>query len=159
MRNMSDSSVFGVRIAETGASMDQLRAWVRGLKSSPPSGFHQVAKRDGSSGTTFGSTQDKNAIGAQFETADGGRSVYVIAADPRKVHEALGPAFTLIDSYSAVPGVMRGTIDDQAKKQLGYSVTEMLDAKSPIGAVVATVKRMQSVDRRAILIIDESRKP
>jgi hypothetical protein len=147
-------------IAETGASMDQLRAWVLGLKNSPPSGFHKVVNRDGSSsGTSFGSTQDKDAVGAQFETADGGRSVYVIAADPRKVHQALGPAFTLIDSYSAVPGVMRGAIDDQSKKQLGYSVTEMLDAKSPIGAVVATVKRMQSVDRRAILIIDESRKP
>ena len=144
-------------IAETGASMDQLRAWVQGLKKAPPSGFHKVTNRDGSS--LGNNSQDKDAVGAQFATADGGRSVYVVAADPRKVHDALGPAFTLIDSYSAVPGVMRGPIDDQAKKQLGYSVTELLDPKSPIGAVVATVKRMQSVDRRAILIIDESRKP
>jgi hypothetical protein len=143
-------------IAETGASMAQLRSWVRGLKSTPPHGFHKATSHNTSSGGSF-ETKPENAVGAQFETADGGRTVFVVAADPRKIREALGPAFALIDSYSAVPGVMRGPIDDQAKKQLGYSVTELLDPKSPIGAVIATLKRMQSVDRRAILIIDESR--
>jgi hypothetical protein len=143
-------------IAETTASMAQLRTWVKELTSSPPRGFHLASHGKGSSQVSFGTTED-NAVGVQLETGDGGRSVYVIAADPKKIREQLGPAFTLIDSYSAVPGVMRGPIDDQAKKQLGYSVTEMLDAKSPIGAVIANLKRMQSVDRRAILIIDESR--
>jgi len=146
-------------IAETGASMAQLRTWVNGLKSSPPSGLHHVEDRGGhSSGTSFGTTSD-GAVGVQFESSDGGRSVFVVAANPKKIREQLGPAFTLIDSYSAVPGVMRGPIDDQSKRQLGYSVTEMLDAKSPVGAVIATLKRMQSTDRRAILIIDESRAP
>jgi hypothetical protein len=142
-------------IAETNASMAQLRTWVKGLTSSPPRGFHLASHDKGSSNVSFGTTED-NAVGVQLETSNGGRSVYVIAADPRKIRQQLGPAFALIDSYSAVPGVMRGPIDDQAKKQLGYSVTELLDAKSPIGAVIANLKRMQSVDRRAILIIDES---
>ena len=144
-------------IAETGASIAQLRTWVNGLASAPPRGLHRVVENsDGHVKSGF-NANGNDAVGMQFETADGGRSVYVVAADPRKIRQQLGPVFGLIDNYGAVPGMMRGPIDDSAKKQLGYSVTEMLDAKSPIGAVVATLKRMQSVDRRAILIIDESR--
>jgi hypothetical protein len=143
-------------IAETGASMAQLRAWVNGLKNAPPAGFHKVTDKGSSTSSGSLGTTPNQAVGAQFETAGGARSVFVVAADPKKIREALGPAFALIDSYSKMPGVMRGPIDDQAKKQLGYSVTEMLDTKSPVGAIVATLERMQSTDRRAILIIDES---
>jgi hypothetical protein len=145
-------------IAETGASMAQLRTWVNHLKSAPPAGLHRVAEHGSNSSGSFGTNADAS-VGAQFETAGGDRSVFVIAADPKKLHDQLGAAFTLIDSYSKMPGVMRGPIDDQAKKQLGYSVTEMLDAKSPVGAVVTTLERMQSGTRRAILVIDSSRAP
>ena len=144
-------------IAETSASMAQLRGWVNGLKKSPPSGFHKVTDRGSSTSSDSLGTTPEQAVGAQFETAGGARSVFVVVADPKKIHAQLGPAYALIDSYSKMPGVMRGPIDDQAKKQLGYSVTEMLDTKSPVGAIVATLERMQSTDRRAILIIDESR--
>jgi hypothetical protein len=39
---------------------------------------------------------------------------------------------------------------------LGYSITELLDPKSPVGAVVTAVKQLQGTGRRAILLIDES---
>lgn len=142
-------------IAETSASMRQLGAWIAALKASPPRGLHKLSDRSSPSG--LNENGPDTAVGATFQTADGERSVFVVAADPRKLHEAMGPVFTLIDSYSAVPGVVRGPIDEQAKQQLGYSVTEMLDVKSPVGAAVATVKRLPSGDRRAILIVDESK--
>ena len=143
-------------IAETGASMDQLAAWLEGLSKTPPRGLRHVS--DKHFNLSAGTKNEREVrVGAEFESADGGRSVYVVVADPRRIKEAMGPAFALIDSYSSLPGVMRGPIDDQAKKQVGYSVSEMLDAKSPAGAAIATVKRLQSADRRAILVIDESK--
>ncbi|HEY0395343.1 MAG TPA: hypothetical protein VGD01_12675 [Candidatus Elarobacter sp.] len=142
-------------IAETGATMHDLNVWLDTLKKAPPRGLRRVSS-DGSGRSGIGS--DRSTLSAiSFESAGGGRSVYLVAADPRKVHDALGPALALIDNYQAVPGVLRGPIDDQAKKQLGYSVSEMLNEHSPAGAVMAALKRLQSANRRGILLIDETR--
>jgi hypothetical protein len=143
-------------IAETSASMDQLVAWIERLRKSPPRGFRHVAEKgwDTRSKTASGAEAE---TGAQFDTPDGTRTVYVIAGDPRRLQQQMGPVFALMENYAAVPGIVRGPIDDQAKKQVGYSVTEMLDSKSPAGAVVTAIKRLAPADRRAILLIDESR--
>ncbi len=151
-----------VIIAETGATLAQLQSWVTALQSAPPHGFHDTtANVTRSARTRSGSSKngfDINGDGtAQFETADSSRWVWLIAADPRKIHEQAGPLFTLIDAYSAAPDFLRAPIDDEAKKQTGYTVTQMLDAKSPAGAVIAEIKRLQSTDRRAILLIDEAK--
>ena len=146
-----------VIIAETGATTAQLRSWVAALESAPPHGM-----RDTTSHTTRSSHKknsfDVNGDGtAQFEAADSSRWVYVITADPKQIYKQAGPMFTMIDAYKAAPSFLRGPIDDAAKKSAGYTVTEMLDANSPVGAVIAELKRLQSVDRRAILLIDEAR--
>ncbi|HEY0613465.1 MAG TPA: hypothetical protein VGC96_02445 [Candidatus Elarobacter sp.] len=143
-------------IAETGASMKELGTWLATLRRTPPPGLRKPADRGWNMNDRTASGQPIQA-GEQFASATGDRTVYVIAADPRKLHDQLGPVFTLIESYNAVPGVLRAPLDDQAKKQVGYSISEMLDAKSPVGAIVAAVKRMQSSNRRAILLIDETR--
>jgi hypothetical protein len=142
-------------IAETGATMKQLSAWIAQLKKAPPPGLRHVSEKNWKLPTDAkGRALD---AGAQFENANASRTVFVIVADPRRIKEQLGPAFALIDSYNAVPGMLRGAIDDQSKKQMGYTVSEMLDAHSPVGAAISTVKRLQAEDRRAILIIDESK--
>lgn len=142
-------------IAENGAPLPQLARWVRGLEAHPPRGLRYVPPRVGNRSRRPVSENPSNTV-VELDNTDGSRSVYVIVADPRQVRAALGPMFTLIESYSAVPGVLRGPLDDQAKKQFGYSVTEMLDPKSPVGAAISTVKRMQNVDRRAIVVVDLS---
>lgn len=140
-------------IAENAASVRQLSGWVRALEARPPRGLHYVPSHDRRSRTSSSNDAGvENAI--ELDNADGSRTVYVIVADPRQVRAALGPVFTLIENYSAVPGMLRGPLDDQAKKQFGYSVTEMLDPRSPVGAAIATVKRMQGADRRAIVVVD-----
>jgi hypothetical protein len=150
-----------VIIAETGATMPQLRTWLAALESAPPHGL-----RDMTSHTTHSSARGSRSSRGidlngddlvQFESADGARWVYLFAADPRQIYRELGPVFTLIDGYAVAPEVLRGPIDDTAKKQTGYTVTELLDPKSPAGAVIAEVKRLQSSDRRAILLIDEAK--
>ena len=145
-------------IAGTDATMGQLRGWVNALKAAPPRGFHVTSNHDLSDGDEKTTNFAKGAaVGVQFDTSGAGRTVYVVVADPKQIREQLGPAFALIDSYGKVPDMLRGPIDDQAKKQLGYSVTEMLDQNSPVGAVVTVVKQLESTNRRAILLIDESK--
>ncbi|MDP9105954.1 MAG: hypothetical protein M3N49_08470 [Candidatus Eremiobacteraeota bacterium] len=153
-----------VIIAETGATMPQLRSWLAALQSSPPSGFHDTTSHvthsssrgshssDGTSRVEFNGDDS-----AQFENANASRWVYVFTADPRQIYREMGPVFTLIDGYRAAPDFLRGPIDDTAKQQTGYTVTQMLDVKSPAGAVIAELKRLQSSDRRAILLIDEAK--
>jgi hypothetical protein len=154
-----------VIIAETGATMPQLRTWVAGLESAPPHGFHDTtthttrsATRGSRSSRGDGSGADINGDDViQFENADGSRWVYLFAADPRQIYREMSPIFTMIDGYAAAPDFLRGPIDDAAKKQTGYTVMQMLDPKSPVGAVIAEVKRLHSSDRRAILLIDEAK--
>jgi len=146
-----------VIIAETGATIAQLRSWVARLESSPPHGMRDTTSHTARSSHKKNSFTVNGDGTAQFEAPDSSRWVYVITADPRQIHQQAGALFTLIDAYGAAPGFLRAPIDDQAKKQTGYTVTEMLDAKSPAGAVIAELKRLQSVDRRAILLIDEAR--
>jgi hypothetical protein len=152
-----------VVIAETGATLAQLQSWVAALRSAPPHGFHDTTSHvtrssHGTRSSNGKKTFDVNGDGtAQFETADSSRWVWLIAADPRRIHEQAGALFTLIDAYSATPDFLRTPIDDEAKKQTGYTVTQMLDAKSPAGAVIAEIKRLKSADRRAILLIDEAK--
>jgi hypothetical protein len=142
-------------IAETSASMDQLAKWIDRLRTAPPRGFRHVAEKGWDTHSKTASGADAET-GAQFSTPDGTRTVYVIAGDPRRIRETMGPIFALMENYAAVPGIVRGPLDDQAKKQVGYTITEMLDAKSPVGAVVTTIKRLSGTDRRAILLIDEA---
>jgi hypothetical protein len=151
-----------VIIAETGASLAQLQSWVAALQSAPPHGFHDTTSHTSRSSRTR-SPSDKNRFDingdgtAQFETADASRWVYLITAEPRKIYEQGGALFTLIDAYSATPDFLRGPIDDQARKQTGYTITQMLDAKSPAGAIIAEIKRLKTTNRRAILLIDETK--
>jgi hypothetical protein len=144
-------------IAENGASLQRLSAWVHDLETRPPHGLRYVPSHSRTHRSTRSSNDNGLDNAVELDSADGSRAVYVIVADPRQVRAALGPMFTLIENYSAVPGVLRSPLDDQAKKQFGYSVTEMLDPKSPVGAAISTVKRMQNVDRRAIVVVDLSK--
>jgi hypothetical protein len=156
-----------VIIAETGATLPQLHTWLAALESAPPHGLRDMTShtRRGSTRGSRSSRGDGNTIDlsgdelVQFESADGSRWVYLFAADPRQIYREMAPIFTMIDGYAAAPDFLRGPIDDAAKKQTGYTVTQMLDPKSPAGAVIAEVKRLKSADRRAILLIDEAKAP
>ena len=146
-----------VIIAETGATAAQLRSWVATLESSPPLGM-----RDTTSHTTHSANAKNHVVlngegTAQFENADSSRWVFVVTADPKQIYHDAGPLLGMIDAYKAAPGFLRGPIDDAAKKSMGYTVTELLDPKSPAGAVLSELKRLQSVDRRAIVLIDEAK--
>ncbi len=152
-----------VIIAETNASMPQLRTWLNALQSSPPLGLHDTTTHGARSSRGSRSSGDGSHVqingddAVQLENADSSRWVYLFAAEPRQIYRDMAPIFTFIDGYAAAPPILRGPIDDAAKKATGYTVTQMLDTKSPAGAVIAEVKRLRSADRRAILLIDEAK--
>lgn len=141
-------------IAETGATFPQLKAWVKQLKAAPPAGLHVALDSFSFQGD---SSSETFLTGTQFDSRHADRSVIVVVADPRGMHEFTSTLSMLIDNYDKVPQMLRAPIDAQAKEQLGYTVTEMLDPKSPVGAVVATLKRLGPANRRGILLIDEKR--
>ena len=143
-------------IAETNASLRQLETWVIGLEKVPPRGLVESAEARDTPDPTLNGRNSSGGVSTSFDATDGSRRVFLIAADPKRIREQLGPVFTLMDSYSAVPGALRGPIDAQAKQQVGYSITEMLDEKSPVGAAVAELKRLSATDRRAIVVLDLS---
>jgi hypothetical protein len=143
-------------IVSTSATIPQLRTWVTHLRTSPPLGFHFTRT---TAGFSIGSgSSSKNAeVDGLFETANAQRVVFVIALDPKRVRAQLGPALDMIDNYTALPPMLRAPIDDQMKHQLGYTASEMLDRHSPIGIIFATLKTMSAADRRAIVLVDETK--
>lgn len=143
-------------IAQNGATMAQLKAWLASLRTSPPEGLRLSADRVDVSSDNGKKASSQTVDGAEFETSAKTRDVYVFIADPERVRAQLGVVFGLIDNYSKVPDMLRGPIDDEAKKQIGYTVTELLDAKSPVGAAVAALKQLQGTGRRAIVVVDTS---
>jgi len=143
-------------IVSTGATIPQLRTWVAQLKAAPPLGFHST-RTTGAFSLGPGSRQRSAEVDALFETANSQRVVFVVALDPKSIRAQLGPALDMVNNYTALPPMLRAPIDDQMKHQLGYTVSEMLDRHSPIGIVFATLKTMSDADRRAIVLIDESK--
>ena len=143
-------------IAETNASLRQLERWVIGLERAPPRGLVQEPAAVDTPDPALTGRNSSGGVSTTFDSTDGARRVFLVAVDPKRVREQLGPVFTLIENYSAVPGALRGPIDQQAKQQVGYSVSEMLDEKSPVGAAVAELKRLSATDRRAIVVLDLS---
>lgn len=139
-------------ILETPATMPQLKTWLAGLRTKPPAGFRLSKDHVDADGGNDRSTQI--ADGAGFDGPS--RSVYVVAADPKQVRAKMGPVLDLIASYDKVPAMLRGPIDEEAKKQVGYTVSEMLDPASPVGAALGALKQLQTSDQRAIVLIDTS---
>jgi len=139
-------------ILSTPASMAQLNGWVAGLRAHPPQGLHLSEDQVDVGTDAHGTRNASVADGVTFDAHK--RQVWVIAADPKAVRARIGPLLDLIGSYQKVPGLLRGPIDDEAKKQVGYTVSEMLDPASPVGAALNALKRLEGTNQRAIVLLD-----
>ncbi len=145
-------------LAATPATLAELRSWVKQLASSPPKGLvlQKESVQHDESARQFMDTFGYD--GLAFHSSDNKRGVAVLVLDPKKVHEKLGVVFDLIDKYQALPAALRTSIDEQAKKQVGFTVTDMLDKSSPLGLVITATKELSSTNERAIVLIDGSTK-
>jgi hypothetical protein len=143
-------------IARNVATMAQLNAWLASLRSRPPAGLRLSPAHVNVDALSGDGKKPGSATinGAQFETRANTREVWVFIADPDRVRAQWAIVFGLIDNYAKMPAMLRGPVDDEAKKQVGYTVTELLDAKSPIGAAVSAIKQLQDTGQRAIVVVD-----
>ena len=143
-------------VVATGASLAELRAWLRKLQAESPQGLRYSHTDTIASGDPE-AMRANGAAAASFQSPHGDRIVVVFAVDPRMLREKLGSALDLVDKYDKVPGMLRGPLDDTMKQQIGYSISEMLDATSPVGVAFHALKSAEASNKRAIVLIDEKR--
>jgi hypothetical protein len=137
-------------LLRTPASLSQLESWLGKLRASPPQRL--IVETGDSSDAQI--TNEWGAQGMTLRTPDKGREVFVLVMDPKKVYEKIGPAIDWIDKYQNLPPMLRGGIESQIKKQLGISVSEMLDKSNPVGMTLWGVKELHNSGQRAIVLLD-----
>jgi len=144
-------------LATTPATLAKLEEWLRGVKAAPPAGSKATSATLGGSKTDISTLDEWGADTAAFEYGDGHREVAVIVMDPKTVRAKIGPALDIIDKYQALPGILRSGIDNESKKQFGFSVSQMLDRSGPVGLFIGAVRDLSDSHERAIILVDASK--
>jgi hypothetical protein len=143
-------------LAESGASDASLRAWLTRLKTAPPPGYaYQPASTDE---VQRALDRFDVAYAAFVKTSSPTpHGVVLVVMDPQLVRAKIGIAADLVQRYRDLPESMRQPIDDQLKKQIGFSATEATDPSAPLGATLAALQELGSTDTRAIIEIDATK--
>jgi len=139
-------------VATTPASLDQLRSWLGKREAAPPTGLKVKGSQSDESRAQMG--RGMGFFGTLFSTQDDRREVSVILMDPKIAHDHLGVALDLIDKYQSLPAPLRAGVDAEAKRAVGFTVSDMLDPASPVGMVVSALKNLPKTNQRAIILVD-----
>jgi hypothetical protein len=142
-------------VAGTQALMPSLEAWLRDIDAHPPNGYASSAQGNGVEAVRS-HTRDLGIDFAVFSRDEDGKehSVVVLAVDPQTLDEKAGPMLHMIGKFKLLPPMLRDSIDNQVKKQTGFTVTELTDADTPIGAAVASLDQLRDFGGRGIVLID-----
>lgn len=142
-------------VAGTQAMMAALEAWLGDLLANPPAGY-AVAIRGNGVDAVRAHTRDLGIDFVAFENTDNGRrhGVVVMAVDPQTLDEKAGPMLGLIGKFKLMPRTLRDPIDAQAKRQVGFSITEATNPDTPLGAAVAALGQLRDFGGRGIVLID-----
>jgi hypothetical protein len=145
-------------VAGTQAMMPSLESWLRDLDAHPPDGYSSSlqgvnidAVRD--------HTRDLGIDFAVFQRNENGKQhgVVVLAVDPQMLDAKAGPMLGAIGKFKMMPQMFRDQIDSSAKKQTGFSVTELTNPNSPIGAAIAALDQLRDYGGRGVVIIDATK--
>jgi hypothetical protein len=140
-------------IAQSTASLANVKSWLKKLESAPPAGYEfvstaqrpQAVAAAGKYGVTY----------AVFKRGSKGAIIAVI--DSTLAHDKIGFMLGLVDKYRMLPAGMRGSIDEQVKKETGVSVTEALDPSAPIGMTIEALRDVNGSDDPAIVVVDATK--
>lgn len=144
-------------VAQTPASLDQLKTWLKGVSASPPPGYSVAASGSG----VDEAHARARAMGVDFEvfehTVNGKRhALIVLAVDPATFDQKAGPVLGMLGRYKMLPQSFRDPIDAQVKARTGFTVSEALSPNTPIGAAVAAVDQLRSSGQRGVVLVDGS---
>jgi hypothetical protein len=141
-------------IASSTASLAQLSSWVDRMNANPPEGY--IAEEPESNPAEQSQVQRYGLDYAFFKHTSGSatRGLLVIVMDPARVNERFGTILGMIDKYKALPAVLRGPIDSEAKARFGMTVTEATQPDSPIGAALSALGELEHRNARGIVVLD-----
>jgi len=142
-------------IAQNPATIEQLGEWIKGLSTTPPAGYTVAVE---SSSVEVGRAKAR-ALGVEFqvfthEVAGKKRAIVVLAVDPKTFDAKAGSVLSYIGKFKMLPQSFKDTIDAQAKARTGYTVSDMLDPNTPIGAALAAVNALNESGNRGVVLID-----
>ncbi|MBV8197276.1 MAG: hypothetical protein JO263_04020 [Candidatus Eremiobacteraeota bacterium] len=142
-------------VAGTQAMMPALEAWLGDLSANPPAGY-SVAVRGNGIDAVRTHTRDLGVDFVPFESSENGQrhGIVVMAVDPSTLTEKAGPMLGLVGKFKLMPSALRDPLDAQAKRQLGFSLSEASNPDTPIGAAVAALDQLRDFGGRGIVLID-----
>ncbi len=145
-------------VTATQASFDQLVAWLRDLSARPPdryrvglwgSGVEQARGQAYTYGLDF-AVFDREEDGTPHEVA-------VIGVDPALLQSKAGFVLSMLGKFRYLPQFLRAPIDEQAREQTGFTVSEALDPTTPIGAAIDALGRLNEAQGRGVVYLDARR--
>jgi hypothetical protein len=141
-------------IASSDAQFSELSAWVDDLNAAPPAGY--IAEEPQSNPDQERQAQRSGINYAVFKKKVGRatRGMLVIVMDPQRVNERFGAILGMVGKYRALPAVLRGPIDDEAKARFGMTITQATQPDSPIGAALAALGDLEHRNARGIVVLD-----
>lgn len=144
-------------VAGTQAMMPALEGWLGDLAAHPPAGYSVLT----ASGVddVRAHTRDLGIDFVVFEGMENGkhRAVAVLAVDPQTLDQKAGPMLRMIGKFRLLPTTLREGIDAQAKKETGFTATEITDPGTPIGAAVASLDELRDFGGRGVVLIDATK--
>lgn len=142
-------------VAGTQALMPSLEAWLRDIDANPPEGYESAVNGNGVEAVRS-HTRDLGIDFDVFARKERGKDhgVVVLAVDPETLDQKAGPMLTMIGKFRLLPPMLRDSIDKQAKRQTGFTVTELTNPDTPIGAAIASLDQLRDFGGRGIVVID-----
>lgn len=141
-------------IASSAASFSALSRWLDGVNGAPPNGYTAVESQSNPGEQTQAQRYGLDYAVFKRKTGNATRGVLVIVMDPQRVNQRFGTILGMIDKYKALPSVLRGPIDDQAKARFGMTITEATQPDSPIGAALSALGELEHRQSRGIVVLD-----
>ncbi len=145
-------------VAGTQAMMGALETWLGDLSANPPPGY-AIAVTGNGIDAVRAHTRDLGLDFVPFQsTGNGSRhGVVVIAVDPSTLSQRAGPMLGLVGKFKLMPSTLRDPLDVQARRQLGFSLSEASNPDTPIGAAVAALDQLRDFGGRGIILIDATK--
>jgi len=144
--------------AGTLAVMPALEAWLHDLSVHPPAGYSVAASGSSVEAVRTRMRQMGVDFGVFQNTVDGKQhGVVVLAVDPSLLDQKAGPVLGMIGKFKLLPQSLRDPIDAQTKKQTGFTVTELTQPDTPIGAAIDSIDLLRSYGGRGLILIDATK--
>ncbi len=141
-------------IASAPAAFPALQSWLHNAYAKPPAGFRQATEKNLNSSSDTARTIGIDGRGFQSTKNGKASTLLVVVMDPSRFNARLGPALALVRRFRDMPQFMRAPLDERAKQQTGFSISEMLQPDSPVGLALDAMNEFSHNNQRAILMID-----